>query len=81
MLLMSFLLLKLIQIKWQIYPDEVFYAKDLLPMRVTISFGLLILLCIYILIVLSDTGGIFFQFYAWNKLILKDNWGYTQTKT
>ena len=23
--------------KWQIYPDEVFYAKDLLPMRVTIS--------------------------------------------
>ena len=24
--------------KWQIYPDEVFYAKDLLPARVTISF-------------------------------------------
>ena len=23
--------------KWQIYPDEVFYAKDLLPVRVTIS--------------------------------------------
>ena len=22
--------------KWQIYPDEVFYAKDLLPTRVTI---------------------------------------------
>ena len=22
-------------IKWQIYPDKVFYAKDLLPMRVT----------------------------------------------
>ena len=27
--------------KWQIYPDEVFYTKDLLPMRVTIS------LCIF----------------------------------
>ena len=25
-------------IKWQIYPDEVFYAKDLLPTRVTTSF-------------------------------------------
>ena len=25
-------------IKWQIYSDEVFYAKDLLPVRVTISF-------------------------------------------
>ena len=25
-------------IKWQIYPSEVFYAKDLLPIRVTISF-------------------------------------------
>ena len=23
-------------IKWQIYPDEVFYMKDLLPARVTI---------------------------------------------
>ena len=25
-------------IKWQIYPDEVFYTKDLLPTRVTIYF-------------------------------------------
>ena len=23
-------------IKWQIYPDEVFYVKDLLPIRITI---------------------------------------------
>ena len=25
-------------IKWQIYPDEVFYTKDLLPVRVTIVY-------------------------------------------
>ena len=31
-------IVKVHTIKWQIYPDEVFYAKDLLPVRVTISF-------------------------------------------
>ena len=31
-------IVKVHTIKWQIYPDEVFYAKDLLPARVTISF-------------------------------------------
>ena len=31
-------------IRWQIYQDEVFYMKDLLPMRVTISFPLLVTL-------------------------------------
>ena len=30
-------IVKVNTIKWQIYPDEVFYTKDLLPMRVTIS--------------------------------------------
>ena len=32
----SFLFFKAHTIKWQIYPGEVFYAKDLLPVRVTI---------------------------------------------
>ena len=30
-------IVKVNTIKWQIYPDEVFYVKDLLPIRVTIS--------------------------------------------
>ena len=32
-------IVKVHTIKWQIYPDEVFYAKDLLLMRVTILFN------------------------------------------
>ena len=31
-----FSIVKVHTIKWQIYPDEVFYVKDLLPTRVTI---------------------------------------------
>ena len=34
-------IVKVHTIKWQIYPDQVFYVKDLLPMRVTISFTIL----------------------------------------